>query len=81
MALDSVLQELADTAAIRDLMMKYARGIDRRDLDLIVSGFTPDAHTDYDDGEQQGLEGIVSCLRTGTSGFDRSTHFMGDQEI
>ena len=81
MALDSVLQELVDKAAIRELMMKYARGIDRRDLDLIASGFTPDAHTNYRDGEQQGLEEIVSCLRTGTSRFDRSTHFMGDQEI
>ena len=41
MALDSVIQELVDKAAIRELMMKYARGIDRRDLDLIASGFTP----------------------------------------
>ena len=81
MALDSVIQELVDKAAIRELMMKYARGIDRRDLDLIAYGFTPDAHTNYDDGEQQGLEEIISCLRTATSRFDRSTHFMGDQEI
>ena len=81
MALDAVLQELLDKAAIRDLMMKYARGIDRRDLDLVASGFTPDAHTNYDGQEQQGREDIVHRLRVGTSRFDRSTHFMGDQEI
>ncbi len=80
-ALDSVLQKLVDKAAICELMMKYARGIDRRDLDLVASGFTSDAHTNYDGQEQQGLEDVIRSLRTGTSRFERSTHFMGDQEI
>ena len=29
MTLDSALQELIDKAVIRDVMMRYARGIDR----------------------------------------------------
>ena len=81
MTLDSALQELVDKAGIRDVMMRYARGIDRRDMDLIASSFTPDAYANYGGRENQGRESIISRLRTGTSRFDHSTHFMGDQEI
>jgi hypothetical protein len=65
MALDSVIQELVDKAAIRELMMKYARGIDRRNLDLIASGFTPDAHTV---GNQQKWDTFVK-ERSGGNGI------------
>ncbi|MCE2463994.1 MAG: nuclear transport factor 2 family protein, partial [Dehalococcoidia bacterium] len=47
MAIDPVLQELADRAAIRDVMILYARGLDRRDFDLVRSCFTDDAYADY----------------------------------
>ena len=80
MTLDSALQELVDKAGIRDVMMRYARGIDRRDMDLIASSFAPDAYVNYAGREDQGRDNIISRLRTSTSRY-RSTHFMGDQEI
>ena len=62
-ALDSALQELVDKAAIRDLMARYARGMDRPDFDLIASSFTHDAYASYDGGgirwEAQGRDNIV----------------------
>lgn len=41
--LDAQLQALVDKDAIRDVIMRYARGIDRFDLDLARSVFHPDA--------------------------------------
>ena len=85
MALDSPLQGLVDKAAIRDLMARYARGMDRPDFDLIAFSFTPDAYASYDGGgirwEAQGRDNIVDKLRPSISRTDSSTHFMGDQEI
>lgn len=43
MSLDSGLQALLDRAAIEDLLMRYARGVDRRDLIMVAACFTPDA--------------------------------------
>ena len=37
------VQRLLDRAAIHDLLMRYARGVDRRDLALVAACFTPDA--------------------------------------
>lgn len=41
------LNELADREAIRDVLMRYCRGIDRFDEDLIRSAYWPDAHDDH----------------------------------
>ena len=81
MALDPALLEIVDKAGIRDVMMRYARGIDRRDMDLIASSFTPDAYANYSGRESQGLENILSSLGGSLRRFDRTTHFMGDQEM
>ena len=37
------LQALADRAAIHDLSLRYAQGVDRRDYDTLVALWTPDA--------------------------------------
>ena len=81
MVLDPVLQELVDKAAIRDLMARYARGIDRPDMDLIASSFTLDAHAEYGRWQAQGRDDIVDKLRPSISRTDSSTHFMGDQQF
>ena len=84
MALDSPLQGLVDKAVIRDLMARYARGMDRPDFDLIAFSFTPDAYASYGGGgirwEAQGRDNIVDKLRPGISRTDSSTHFMADVE-
>lgn len=81
MALDPVIQELVDKAGIREVMMRYARGIDRRDMDLIASTFTPDAYAKYGARESQGRDNVVRNLRASITRYDRSTHSMGNQEI
>ena len=41
------IQELADRQEIRDLMARYARGLDRRDFDAVASCLAEDAYADY----------------------------------
>jgi hypothetical protein len=42
-----MVQELQDRAAIRECLMRYARGVDRFDRDLILSAFHPDFVEDH----------------------------------
>src|SRR5258708_4767489 len=41
------LQELLDRQAIADCVQRYARGIDRHDVDLVASCYHPDAIDDH----------------------------------
>jgi ketosteroid isomerase-like protein len=50
---DARIQELLDKDAIRDVLARYVRGIDRYDLDLVRSVFHPDAIESH--GPFQGL--------------------------
>lgn len=40
---DPAIQELLDKQEIHEVLMRYCRGVDRRDLDLLLSAFHPDA--------------------------------------
>jgi hypothetical protein len=41
------MQQWHDVLAIRDVIDRYAAGVDRRDWDLVSTCFTPDCHADY----------------------------------
>lgn len=45
--MNDVLQDLVDRAAIHDVLLRYCRGADRCDEDLIRSAYHPDAHDDH----------------------------------
>ncbi len=81
MARDPAVQEMEDRAGMRDVMVRYARGLDRRDFTLVTSCFTSEAHTEYGTRTYTGLEEIVQGLRRSVTRFQSSTHFMGDQLI
>jgi hypothetical protein len=46
-AQDPRLQERLDIEEIRDALMRYCRGVDRLDAEIIRSVFHPDAHDDH----------------------------------
>ena len=46
-ALEQQVQLLHDRQAIRDCLMRYARGVDRFDRDLVLSAYHPDAVDDH----------------------------------
>ncbi|MTD17110.1 nuclear transport factor 2 family protein [Nakamurella sp. YIM 132087] len=45
--LDAIVADLQDRSAIRDVLMRYSRGVDRLDRDLLLSVYHPDAIDDH----------------------------------
>lgn len=46
-ALEHLIRELHDKQSIREVICNYSRGIDRRDRDLLLSCYHPDALDDH----------------------------------
>lgn len=44
---DPEVQQLLDKAAIREVLWRYCRGVDRRDVELLSSCYHPDAYDDH----------------------------------
>jgi uncharacterized protein (TIGR02246 family) len=79
-ALDPTVRALADRAAIHDLMLRYARGVDRQDLDVVASCFTPDAA--YDGALGRGtIREALEALRRALERYASTMHFIGNVTI
>jgi 3-phenylpropionate/cinnamic acid dioxygenase small subunit len=74
------VREITDRAAIQDVMLRYARGVDRRDLDLVAACFLPDAS--YEGALASGTiaEALIR-LRDRMARYDSTMHFIGNQLI
>jgi ketosteroid isomerase-like protein len=62
---DALLQERLDKEAIRDVLSRYCRGVDRRDADLVASCYHPDAYDDHMGREFSGRtvgQGLVDWM-------------------
>ncbi len=74
------LQQLVDEAAIRRVLVRYARAIDRMDWDLLRTCYHPGAVDDH--GLYIGdVEGFIELLREKLPLDESTTHFIGNQEI
>lgn len=75
--------ELSDRAEIGDVLLRYFRGVDRRDWDLVRSCFFPDARNDYAPFYEGGLDDFLHFLADphGFGLFDRTFHVAGNQLI
>jgi hypothetical protein len=79
-SLEAAVRELLDRAAIRDVLMRYARGVDRADLDLVAGCFTTDAA--YEGALAKGdISTALPALRAARARFASTMHFMGNQLI
>jgi ketosteroid isomerase-like protein len=66
---DEALQRLADEAEIREVLARFARGIDRRDMDMVRTCYhedATDAHGHYN-GDVEGFIAQSIARWTGTS--------------
>ena len=80
LATDAGLRLLLDRAAIQDVLLRYARGVDRRDFELVASCFTPDAS--YEGALARGcIADALAALRGQTSRYETTMHFLGNQVI
>jgi len=74
------LARLADELAIRDLLYRYARGIDRRDLGLVGSCFAPDAR--YQGALATGtVADMLAALPAAMRRYVATMHLMGGPEV
>lgn len=73
----TTIGEVADRAAIRDALVRYCRGVDRRDRELVRSAYHPDARDDH--GAFVGdLEGFLDFVEGEVHGRFRITmHKLG----
>lgn len=75
--MNEALQRLIDKDEIRDLMARYARGVDRGDWDLVREVYHKDAYDDHGD-YKGGLDGFVEFARSRTGGATQVMHFLGE---
>jgi hypothetical protein len=69
--------ELADREAIRDCLMRYSRGIDRRDPELLRGVYWPgavDEHLDFVGTGEDFIDYVIPAL----SRMDQTMHLLGN---
>jgi ketosteroid isomerase-like protein len=78
--MDDAVRMLIDRAAIRDLLLRYARGVDRKDLALVASCFTPDAT--YEGALASGTaRDALAALPARMGRYESTMHFIGNHLI
>jgi hypothetical protein len=74
------LDDLVAQQEIRDVLIRYTRGIDRMDSDLVLSCYWPGARDDH--GAFQGTaEEFAVWVREVLAYFDVTMHFIGNQLV
>jgi hypothetical protein len=75
--MDTQLQGLFDRQAIQDVLMRYARGIDRCDMPLVESCYHPGAIDDH--GSFKGpIEEFIPWVETQLQAHESMMHFLGN---
>jgi 3-phenylpropionate/cinnamic acid dioxygenase small subunit len=77
---DDAVRELVDRAAIRDLLLRYAHGVDRRDLDAVAACFTADASYKGSLGEGS-IEVALRALRERMGQYSSTMHLVANQLV
>jgi SnoaL-like protein len=71
---------LLDRLAVREVVLRYARGVDRRDLALVASCFTADCA--YEGTLASGsIADALAALPERLARYARTMHFMGTQDV
>ncbi len=71
------VQQLVDREEIRDLMARYARGVDRADWDAVRAVYHKDAFDDHGDFKGD-VEGFIAFARARVGPLPQCMHFLGN---
>ncbi|MEU6561503.1 nuclear transport factor 2 family protein [Nocardia nova] len=77
---ERTLQRLADTLEIQALQARYARAVDRLDMDLLREVYHPDAYDDHGD-YKGGVDGLLAYVEQRTGSALQVMHFLGQTLI
>ena len=80
MHVDQLAAEMIDREAIRHVMMRYARAIDRVDEALLRSVYWPDA-TDNHGNYNGPVDGFIEWVIPGLGAMDQTMHMLGNIHI
>ncbi|AYY57528.1 nuclear transport factor 2 family protein [Burkholderia multivorans] len=77
--MSAAMQRLIDKDQIRDVMLRYARGVDRRDWERVRSAFFEDCHDDHADFKGT-RDAFIAWVRErhDAPSLLTSTHFLGN---
>jgi hypothetical protein len=65
---------------VRDVLLRYCRGIDRRDFALVRSCYHDDAY-DMHGSYEGAVDGFIEHVSTNLPQWERTMHFIGNQLI
>ena len=71
------VQQLLDRQAIHDVLMRYARGVDRWDFDMVRDCYHPGA-TDDHGGFSGTVEDFIPWVQGQLERFESTMHFLGN---
>jgi hypothetical protein len=75
-----LVDPVLDRVAVCDLVLRYARGVDRRDVALIASCFTPDCA--YDGTLARGtIADMLAALPAAMARYRATMHFMPGHDV
>ena len=72
-----IRDELADREAIRDVLYRYSRGIDRCDMDMLRSAYWPDA-IDNHTGFVGDTEEFIAWAQPKLEAMEQNIHMIGN---
>jgi ketosteroid isomerase-like protein len=76
----TAVRRLADEIAVRDVVLGYARAVDRKDLDAVGRCFTADCA--YEGALASGtIADALATLGAAFARYARTMHFMGTQDV
>ena len=77
---DPAVQLLLDRSAVRDVILHYARAVDRRDFASLARCFTPDVEGQFGGEWRGGRDALVEYI-SGVAAFHTTMHMMGNSFV
>jgi len=77
----SELSELLDKQCIHELVMRYCRGVDRVDRDMIASAFHPDGTCEFGSLLLEGRDAIADAISKAAGGCILTFHMIGNHLV
>ncbi|MFF2508250.1 nuclear transport factor 2 family protein [Streptomyces sp. NPDC058067] len=74
------LRELSDRQRIHDVVLRYCRGVDRLDLDLVRCAYHPDG-VDHHTGFSGPVDAYIAWLEPLLRAFEGTQHIIGNHHV
>jgi len=78
--LDQAIRDAADERAIKHVLTRYTRAIDRFDMELLRTVYHADAYDDHG-GYKGDVEGFIVFLNEVLPRFEGTQHFLGNMHV